>query len=199
MANIHLIHAPFLQNPAPLLVLPLNSAGIILDPVLARCKILYAENHLTYRRACIDKSLTVGDCLLYQRQQTTLGLNASSNHNQPRHIANLIVTDHPYHPIRKLWLKQALGALHTQVYPLIRYEGLRHIAIFARPLLYANYDETTVPTDDNTATSLTSPSSAKLSVPVLDWHDDIYPLIQDMLQDLPKLRVSVHLPRDIEI
>lgn len=199
MANIHLIHAPLLQNPAPLLVLPLNSAGIILDPILARCKTLYADNYLTYRRACIDKSLTVGDCLLYQRQQTTLGLNASSNHNQPRHIANLIVTDHPYHPIRKLWLRQALEALHTQLYPLIRYEGLRHIAIFARPLLYANYDETTVATNDNTAISLDSTSSAELSVPVLDWHDDIYPLIQDMLQDLPKLRVSVHLPRDIEI
>ncbi|WP_230658704.1 hypothetical protein [Psychrobacter sp. I-STPA10] len=199
MANMHLIHAPLLQNPAPLLVLPLNSAGIILDPILARCKTLYSDNYLNYRRACIDKSLTVGDCLLYQRQQTTLGLNASSNHNQPRHIANLIVTDHPYHPIRKLWLSQALEALHTQLYPLIRYEGLRHIAIFARPLLYTDYDNSIEATDGNTATPLTSATSAELSVPVLDWHDDIYPLIQDRLKDLPKLRISVHVPRDIEI
>ena len=195
MANIQLIHAPLLQNPAPLLVLPLNSAGVILDPVLARCKTLYADNYLTYREACIDKTLNVGDCLLYQRQSTTLGLSASSNHNQPRYIANLIVTDHPYHPIRTRWLKHALEALHAQLYPLIRYEGLRHIAIFARPFLYANYDEATAATDDTSTTS----ASADLSVSVLDWHDDIYPLIQDILQDLPKLRISVHVPRDIEI
>lgn len=194
MANFQLTHAPILQATAPLLVLPLNSAGVILDPVLARCKTLFAANHQIYRRACLDKSLNVGDCLLYQRQQTTTGLGASSNRNQPCYIANLIISDHPYHPVRKLWLTSALSTFKSQLYPLIRYEGLHHIALFARPLIYSDYEATSTDT-----ASTSSALSADLSVPVLDWQDDIYPLIQETLQDLSRVRISVHVPKDIEI
>ncbi len=33
----------------------------------------------------------------------------------------------------------------------------------------------------------------------LDWHSDILPLINQYLQDLPKLRIDIHLPKDISI
>ncbi|WP_227430219.1 hypothetical protein [Psychrobacter sp. I-STPA6b] len=192
MATLQLIHAPFLQQSAQLFVLPLSSAGIILDPILARCKTLYPDNYALYRRACIEKSLTEGDCLLHQRQRTTIGLNTSNNGNQPQYIANLIVSDHPYHPTRKRWLTTSLEALNKQLYPLIRYEGLRHIALLARPLIYTSYD-------NNLENVAITPPPAELNVPTLDWQNDIYPLIQDKLQDLPRLRISVHVPRDIEI
>lgn len=187
MANLQLTHASILNSSAQVLVIPVNTAGILLDPVLARTKTLYPDNYQRYYRACRDGNLAVGSCLLHKRLREHAGLGVSSNGNQPSYIANLVVSDHPYHPARSRWLIGAFTDLQQQLIPLIRYQGLRKIALFARPLI-----------PNNTQNNDTPKSHIINSVP-LDWATETLPLLTQYLQNLPKVRIDIHLPNDIAI
>ncbi len=192
MASLQLTHAPILNSSAQLLVLPVNNAGLLLDPILARSKNLYPDNYQRYFRACRDGSLMVGSCLMRKRAREQAGLGVSSNGSQPSYIANLVVSDHPYHSPRTSWLSAALVDLQQQLIPLIRYQGIRRIALLARPLI-AHYSQ------KNSAQNNIA-DNAEMTTPIaLDWHSDILPLINQHLQDLPRLRIDIHLPKDISI
>lgn len=187
MANIQLTHASILNSSAQLLILPINNSGILLDPVLTRAKTLFADNYQRYYRACRDGSLSVGSCLLHKRVLEQAGLSISSNGNQPSYIANLVVSNHPYHPTRSQWLIAALNDLSEQLIPLIRYQGIRRVSLLARPLVY-----------DNSRDDATDVPNSKNLMP-LDWYADTIPLLTKSLQDLPKIRIDIHLPKDINI
>ena len=187
MANIQLTHAPILNSSAQLLILPVNTAGILLDPVLARTKTLFVDNHHAYSQACRDGNLNVGSCFLIKRALEQTGLGASSCGNQPSYIANLVISDHPYHPPRLRWLSAALLDLQAQLLPLIRYQGVRRAALLARPLIF-----------NPSQAHMNSASSAASSFP-LDWYIDTLPLLTQQLQDLPKLRIDIHLPKNMTI
>lgn len=187
MANIQLTHASILNSSAQLLILPINNSGILLDPVLTRAKTLFADNYQRYYRACRDGSLSVGSCLLHKRVLEQAGLSISSNGNQPSYIANLVVSNHPYHPTRSQWLIAALNDLSEQLIPLIRYQGIRRVSLLARPLVY-----------DNSRDDATDVPNSKNLMP-LDWYTDTLPLLTKSLQDLPKIRIDIHLPKDINI
>ena len=190
MATLQLTHAPILNSSAQLLILPVNTAGILLDPILSRAKTLYPDNYQRYYRACRDGSLAVGSCLMHKRTREHTGLGVSSNGNQPSYIANLVVSDHPYHPVRTRWLMAALADLQQQLIPLILYQGIRRIALLARPLIY-NHTR-------NDANPVTNEAHIANALP-LNWYIDILPLLTQYLQDLPKLRIDIHLPKDINI
>ena len=190
MATIKFTHAPILNSSAQLLVLPVNSAGMLLDPILTRVKTLYPDNYQRYYRACRDGSLVVGSCLLHKRSREQAGLGVSSNGNQPSYIANLVISDHPYHPTRSIWLTAALSDLQQQLLPLIRYQGIRHIALLARPLIYNQ--------SRNEADSLNNNAQVANALP-LDWHIDILPLLTQYLRDLPKIRIDIHLPKNLTL
>lgn len=190
MATLQLTHAPILNSSAQLLILPVNTAGILLDPILSRAKTLYPDNYQRYYRACRDGSLVVGSCLLHKRTREQAGLGISSNGNQPSYIANLVISDHPYHPTRLRWLMAALGDLQQQLIPLIRYQGIRNIAVLARPLIY-NHAR-------NEANPVTNEAHTANDLP-LDWQVDILPVLMQHLQDLPKVRIDIHLPKDITL
>lgn len=187
MANLQLTHAPILNSSAQLIILPVNTAGILLDPVLARTKTLFPDNYQSYYRACRDGTLSVGSCLLHKRVLEQTGLGAGPSGNQPSYIANLIISDHPYHPARTRWLNAALADLQEQLLPLIRYQGIRRAALLARPLMFEN------PREDTNATI-----RSENLIP-LDWHTDTLPLLTQHLQSLPKLCIDIHLPKDINI
>ena len=187
MANIQLTHAPILNSSAQLLILPVNTVGILLDPVLTRTKTLFPDNYQRYYRACRDGSLSVGSCLLHKRALEQAGLSISSNGNQPSYIANLVISNHPYHPAKSQWLIAALNDLSQQLIPLIRYQGIRRVALLARPLVY-----------DNSRDDANDVPNSKNLMP-LDWHTDTLPLLTKYLQDLPKIRIDIHLPKDINI
>lgn len=191
MAIIEQTHSPILNSKAQVLLLPVNSAGMLLDPVLTRSKTLYPDNYQRYHRACRDGSLVVGSCLLHKRQHERAGLSASTNSNQPIYIANLVVSDHPYHPSRQRWLSSALIDLQQQLMPLIRYQGVRKMAVLTRPLIFSN--PITNPTDS------TADIVAKSSTVPLDWQSTTLPLIIKHLQDVPRLRIELHLPRSVAI
>ena len=187
MATLQLTHAPILNSSAQLLILPVNTAGILLDPILSRAKTLYPDNYQRYYRACRDSSLAVGSCLLHKRSLEHAGLGISSNGNQPSYIANLVISDHPYHPTRLRWLMAALGDLQQQLIPLIRYQGIRRVALLARPLIFNKPQQNS--TDESNIANL---------IP-LDWHTHILPLLTQALKDLPNIRIDIHLPKDITL
>ncbi len=192
MAHLQLTYAPILNSSAQLLILPVNNAGILLDPILTRSKNLYPDNYQRYYRACRDGSLMVGSCLMHKRSREQAGLGVSSNGNQLSYIANLVISDHPYHPTRSRWLTAALGDLQQQLIPLIRYQGIRRVALLARPLITSHAQNGSA--QNNTI------SDAELAKAIaLDWHSNILPLLTHHLEDLPKLRIDIHLPKDINI
>lgn len=192
MAGLQLTHAPILNSSAQLLILPVNNAGILLDPILTRSKNLYPDNYQRYYRSCRDGSLLVGSCLMHKRSREQVGLGVSSNGNQPSHIANLVISDHAYHPTRARWLTAALVDLQQQLIPLVRYQGIRRVALLARPLISSH--------SQNRSTQNNDIENAELAKSIaLDWHTDILPLLTHHLQDLPKLRIDIHLPKDIKI
>lgn len=187
MAIIEQTDQPILQSQAQLLVLPVNSEGSLLHPILARCKTLFPDNYQAYYRQCLDGTLTVGDCLLIKRQKEHFGLSSTSNRNQPTYIANLIVTDSAHHPTHKAWLIKSLQNLYQATYQLIRYQGLRRIAILTHPLTLNNHYQ-----DTQTLTPVTSSK-------ILNWHDDILPIITQILSSLPSVRIDCHLPKQTPI
>lgn len=192
MASLQLTHAPILNSSAQLLILPVNNAGILLDPILTRSKNLYPDNYQRYYRACRDGSLLVGSCLMHKRSREQAGLGVSSNGNQPSHIANLVISDHAYHPTRARWLTAALVDLQQQLIPLVRYQGIRRVALLARPLISSHSQNRSAQNNDI--------ENAELAKSIaLDWHTDILPLLTHHLQDLPKLRIDMHLPKEIKI
>lgn len=193
MATIHLTHTPILNSRAQLLILPVNTAGTLLDPILTRTKTLYPDNHQRYRRACIDGSLKAGSCLIHKRVREQAGLGISSNSSQPSHIANLVISDHPYHPARTSWLSAALIDLSEQLIPIIRHQGIRKVALLARPLIFNN-SSTDLDTD-----RLDHTTKNAISTLPLDWQDVTLPLIIEHLQDIPKLRINVHVPKHTAI
>ena len=192
MAGLQLTHAPILNSSAQLLILPVNNAGILLDPILTRSKNLYPDNYQRYYRACRDGSLLVGSCLMHKRSREQAGLGVSSNGNQPSYIANLVISDHAYHPTRARWLTAALVDLQQQLIPLIRYQGIRRIALLVRPLISSHSQNRSAQNNDI--------DNAELAKSIaLDWHSDILLLLTHHLQDLPKLRIDIHLPKEIKI
>ena len=205
MANLQLTHAPILSSSAQLLILPVNTAGTLLDPILMRAKTLFPDNYQRYYRACRDGSLSAGSCLLHKRTREQAGLGISSNGNQPSYIANLVISDHPYHPTRTRWLTAALIDLHHQLIPLIRYHGIRRVALLAHPLIdnrlrsdVSNSSNSFSSNDSSSNGFSFNESNAANSLP-LEWHSDIFPLLTQQLQGLPKLRIDVHVPKSINI
>lgn len=203
MAILQLSHDPILNSNAQVLILPVNSAGTLLGPVLTRTKTLYPDNYQRYHRACRDGRLMVGSCLIHKRQRESSGLGASGNGNQPSYIANLVISDHLYHPTRMPWLNDALSDLQQQLIPLIRYQGVRKIALLTRPLVFISSQQddlqTTTDTDSAAFLSINSLSANSPTFKPLDWYDDTLPLLTQQLQDLPKVRIDLHLPKFLTI
>ena len=200
MANLQLTYAPILSSSAQLLILPVNTAGTLLDPILTRAKTLFPDNYQRYHRACRDGSLSAGSCLLHKRTREQAGLGISSNGNQPSYIANLVVSDHPYHPTRTRWLTTALIDLQHQLVPLVRYHGIRRVALLAHPLIDNRLrSDVSNLSDSFSSNDFSSNSSDVANSLPLDWYLDILPLLTQQLQDLPKLRIDVHVPKSINI
>lgn len=198
MAEICEQTEPFLQSRAQIFVLPVNSTGNLLDRVSNRCKGLYPDNYQAFRQACQRGELPAGSLLMQRRQRERFGLGATSNQNNPDYIANLVVSDHPYHPMRQLWLENALTALTESLMRPIRYQGIRHIAIHCKPLIYENdYTDENNKAVNVIQTVGNPPHNAdtQLNVPVMQWDRDIKPIMVHFLAPLPKLRVDLHLPK----
>lgn len=197
MATIRYTSGRLMQSSCQLLVLPLSSADTnsLQDAVISRCMRLYPNNYQTYSRECMEGNLQVGSCLLVKRQREKAGLSASTNADRLQYIANLLVYDAPNHPIRRKWLLDALYDLSTQVHPLIQHQGLKSIAVYARPLIYPTHAQN----DSDFArrqASIPVPS-ADLHAPIMDWENDIRPLMESILTKIPKVKIDIHVPSHV--
>lgn len=125
-------HAPFLQSRAQLFILPMASDGTVLHTVLARAKTLYPTNYEHYVQACRDGVL-MGDVLLERTQKQQTGLGVGGNQGA-EYVAYLITTEHAHHNTQASTLKKCLDKLEPRLYELMRYQGLRRIAMLTQPL-----------------------------------------------------------------
>lgn len=171
-------HEPFLQSRAQMLIMPVSTDGNIAHPVIARCKGLYADNYEHYQKKAIGGELSLGDALVFRISKQTTGLGVQTGGAE--YVGSLVVQKFPEQPISVRMLTRSLTALKPHIYELMRYKGLRRVAILGSALLVK----------DNT-----QESSA------VEWltAEHIMNVCQDVLGDVPKLTVEVHFGRDIPL
>ena len=80
---------------------------------------------------------------------------------------------------------------------MIRYQGIRRVALLARPFITSHAQNDSAQNGSAQNNAINDTELAKSIA--LDWHSDILPLLTHHLEDLPKLRIDIHLPKDINI
>lgn len=181
MATLLATHAPFLQSTAQLLILPMSADGTILNPVLSRTKALYPSNYECYKRLAMDGTLALGDVVLHKCEKHITGLGVPNNQTAD-YIANIITTNHAHHASELSTLHTAFLTLNPQLFELVRYKGLRQIAMFVAPLF--------LPPTGNPA--FAKPSTHRPITPTHLWQ-----ALQVI--DVPRVRIMVHFGCEINI
>lgn len=134
MARIFASHTPFLQNSAQLLVLPVSSDGIAKNSTLIKTMGLYPSNFDAYKSLAETGEAVLGDVLLHTVQKQVTGLGIATNKSAD-YIANLITTHHAHHDTQKSTVITAFKQLNPKLFELMRYRGLKTVAIFATPMM----------------------------------------------------------------
>lgn len=132
---------PFLQSRASTLIIPVSSRGEVLNKTLLRFMALYPSCRDEYRQLALKGELALGDVHLHRVSKQATGLGIGSN-KTASHIALIITHNHPTHCVKPSTLSTACEALRPKLYQLMRYEGLRHAALFAEPLAKLAFDDT---------------------------------------------------------
>ncbi|WP_029103016.1 hypothetical protein [Moraxella caprae] len=172
-------HEPFLQSKAQMLIMPVSTDGNIAHPVIARCKGLYADNYEHYQKKAIGGELSLGDAMVFRISKQTTGLGVQMGGAE--YVGSLVIQKFPEQPISVRMLTRSLTALKPHVYELMRYKGLRRVAILGSALLVKN----ATAQEGGTVEWLTA--------------EHIMNVCQDVLGDVPKLTVEVHFGRDIPL
>lgn len=174
MARVFALHEPFLQSKAQLLVLPMSADGHVLHPVVARAKSMFTDSYAHYHKKALAGELSVGNVLVQkvQKQHTGLGVQTGG----ADYVAIIIAHQSPTHPISVRTLTNCLKQLKPQLYELMRYQGLRRVAVLGSALLVKDMD------NQGALAYLTAERV------VLACHE--------VLEDLPKVLIDVHFGRD---
>lgn len=160
----------------------MSSDGTVLNPVLARTKSLYPSNYEAYREQALDRALKLGDVLLHKTEKHITGLSAPNNF-MADYIANIITTNHAHHASELSILTIAFKTLNPMLFELMRYKGLRHVAMFATPLF--------LPPTGNP--DFVQPSIHRPISPMHFWQ-----IVTELL-DVPRIQVTVHFGREIDL
>ncbi|WP_066805326.1 hypothetical protein [Moraxella oblonga] len=169
-------HEPFLQSKAQLLVLPMSADGNIFHPVVARCKSQFYDNYDYYHKKATAGELNLGDVWIHTLTKQLTGLGVQTD--RVEYIANIIAQKSPKHCISVRMFERCLINLKPQIYDLMRYKGLRRMAILGSALLVN--DES--PNPNSQITWLTP--------------QDILQSCHTVLGDVPKLTIEVHFGKD---
>lgn len=172
MATILSTHEPFLQSKAQVFILPVSTDGNLLHPIVARCKTMFADNYDHYHKKALVGELLLGDVLLHkiQKQHTGLGTHVGG----ADYIANLAVQKFPEHAITERMLTQCLKALKPKLYDLMRYHGVRRVAVVASAFLIA--------TPNNTINA-----------------QQIFCAWENIFGDTPKLTIELHFGKETDL
>lgn len=128
---VQITDTPFLQSRANLLAFPASSDGTILNRTLLQLMTLYPCCRDKYKNLAIRGELNLGDVILHKISKQTTGLGAGNNAIHD-YIALLITQNHPSHTEQISTITTALKSLQPKLYYLMRCEGLRRVAVFAR-------------------------------------------------------------------
>lgn len=161
-----------------MLIMPVSTDGNIAHPVIARCKGLYADNYEHYQKKAIGGELSLGDALVFRISKQTTGFGVQTGGAE--YVGSLVVQKFPEQPISVRMLTRSLTALKPHVYELMRYKGLRRVAILGSALLVKDATQ-----ESSTVEWLTA--------------EHVLNVCQDVLGDVPKLTVEVHFGRDIPL
>lgn len=171
-------HEPFLQSKAQLLIMPVSTDGNIAHPVIARCKSLYADNYEHYHKKAIGGELSLGCALIFRISKQITGLGVQTGGAE--YVGSLVVQKFPEQPISVRMLTRSLATLKPHIYELMRYKGLRRVAILGSALLVKDA------TQESSAVELLTA-------------EHIMSVCQDVLGGVPKLTTEVYFGRDTSI
>lgn len=174
--NVLASHEPFLQSKAQLLILPVSTDGNICHPVVARCKSLFFDNHEYYYKKAIAGELSLGDALVCRLNKQLTGLGVQTS--RAEYIANILTQKSPTHPISVRMFALCLKNLKPQLYELMRYKGIRRVAMLGSALLVQERA-------DDTGVFLTA--------------ERILRVCDDVLGDVPKMTLEVHFSKDMPL
>lgn len=177
-------HEPFLQSKAQLLVLPMSADGNIFHPVVARCKSQFFDNYDDYHKKAVAGELNLGDVWIHTLTKQLTGLGVQTD--KAEYIANIITQKSPKHPISVRMFERCLVSLKPQIYDLMRYKGLRRVAILGSALLVNDENSTAHNQNPNSQITWLSPQ-------------DILQSCYRVLGDVPKLTIEVHFSKDIPL
>ncbi|MDO4896580.1 MAG: hypothetical protein Q3971_04380 [Moraxella sp.] len=175
--NVLASHEPFLQSKAQLLVLPVSTDGNICHPVVARCKSLFFDNYDHYYKKAIVGELSLGDALVCRLNKQLTGLGVQTG--RAEYIANIVTQKSPTHPISTRMFVLCLKNLKPQLYELMRYKGIRRVAMLGSALLVQQM------TDEKDVMFLTA--------------ERVLQICYDVLGDVPKMTLEVHFGRDVPL
>lgn len=166
-------HERFLQSRAQMLIMPVSIDGHISHPIVLRCRQLFAENYDTYHKKATSGELVLGDVLTHRLTRQLTGLGVQTNKSD--YIANLVVQQFAERPISVRALSLCLNNLKPTLYELMRYKGLRRVALLGSALLVGHHDDATA--------QWLSP-------------ERILSVCQEVLGELPKLTMEVYFTQD---
>lgn len=122
----------FLQSKAQMLVLPVSADGQITHATVAYCCRLFLQSYEQYRKQAMAGELTLGRVLIYRLQsQAGLGMPTTS----VNYVANMVIQQSAEHPVSVRTLRTCFTALKPKLYELMRYQGLRRVAILGSALI----------------------------------------------------------------
>lgn len=170
-------HEPFLQSKAQMLLLPVSTDGNLAHPVVARCKSLFADNYEAYHKKAIAGELMLGQTLTVTLDRQITGLGVQTNSVQ--YIGNLVCQKFPEHPISVRMFERCLTELKPKLYELMRYQGVRRVALLGSALLAKSGEP--------------SEHVSWLTV------QSIVQSVRSVLGDVPKLTIEIHFNKETEL
>lgn len=124
----------FLQTRARLLVLPLPASGIVKNTMLQRTLGMHKNVYDSYRQKARKGDLVLAEVLLHTVQKQATGLSAGSNVGAD-YVAVCITSDYEEDHVAIQTMRKLLQNLDDALKSLIRYENLRHIAVYTAHIL----------------------------------------------------------------
>lgn len=119
-----------LHSRASVLILGLSSEGTVLSPTVERLMGLYPCFYRHYKEQAQTGELKLGDIIAHTVQKQATGLSVGTNAGAT-HLIGAIVQAHPTQSTKALAWQTALKAIDGELYQLMRYKGIRHIALLA--------------------------------------------------------------------
>lgn len=129
MSQWQLSTQSILQVNAGLIVLPVACDGVVVHPVITRLMQLYRHEYQDYKQKAHKGELKLGDVLIYPVQKQTTGLGVGTN-ALASHIAFLLSYQSTLQAIKPSAFLMAYQALIPSLNRLVRYDNLRHVAVY---------------------------------------------------------------------